>query len=587
MALDGITIKNLAEELNEKLAGGKIQKIYQPDFHTIVILVRNHHKDYFFVYSETKPFVRAYVSEKEIIGTSSNPPAFCMLLRKYLLGNRIGEIHQENWDRILRISIDQLSGNKIITKELIMELTGRLTNLILLDENQIILDAMHRISGTKNFYRAIVAREKYLLPPSQQKCPPDDFDIIRMTNSLIAENSDCTVKKILQDRFEGLGPYFLDEILYRSQIEKEKRHAEITRPLWKKILSILSELVNEAKTNPSFYYLKKKNSNTGIISLIHLTFLDGASHETALSVSEAIEKLTISLGKQDTGKKFIWKELIKKEIQRLKKREIYLNEDKAKWLSSPAYQLWGDLLMIHLHDIPLWTSEIEVLNLFSSPTEDTSKILIILDTKKTPLENAQAFYQLQKKVERARESITLQQNKLSEEIYYLDTLEHSLDQAISFEDFEEIYSELIEIGLIKEKKGNQTGRKNKKTGKALSFRSPSGFGIFVGRNNIQNDRITFKESTPLSLWFHAQKIPGSHVILNVPSQIPLDEIKEDIIFTAELAAYYSKGKDSDKVPVDYTLKQNVWKPKGAKPGFVLYDSQKTLYVQPKNTENIS
>lgn len=587
MALDGITIKNLAKELNQKLSGGKIQKIYQPDFHTIVILIRNNHKDYYFVYSETKPFVRAYISEKEITGTSSNPPAFCMLLRKHLLGNRIGEIHQEKWDRILRISIDQLSGNKIITKELIIELTGRLTNLILVDETQTIVDAMHRVSGAKNIYRAVVPREKYLLPPSQQKYPPDDFDIIRMANSLHRESPDFTVKKILQDRFEGLGPYFLDEILYRSHIEKENLNAEITIDSWEKLLSILFELVDEAKTNPSFYYFKKKNSNTGIISLIDLMFLNDASYEKASSVSDAIEKLIISLGEQDTGKKSLWKELIKNETQRLRKRENYLNEDKSKWLSSPPYQLWGDLLMIYLQDIPLWTPEIEVSNLFAPPEENTLKILITLDMKKTPLENAQAFYQLQKKVERAKEAITIQQNKLSEEMYYLDTLEHSLDQATSFEDFEEIYSELLEAGLLKEKKGNKLSKSHHKLGKPLSFSSPSGFPILVGRNNVQNDRVTFKESTPSSLWFHAQKIPGSHVILNISSQIPLEEIEEDLIYAAELAAYYSKGKNSDKLPVDYTFKKNVWKPKNAKPGFVLYDSQKTIYVQPKNKESTS
>lgn len=585
MALDGITIRNLAEELNKKLSGGKIQKIYQPDFLTIVMMIRNNHKDYYFVYSETKPFAKAYISEKEIIGTSSSPPAFCMLLRKYLLGNRIGEIQQEKWDRILRISIDQLFGNKIITKELIIELTGRLTNLILVDETQTIVDAMHRVSGTKNLYRAVAPREKYILPPSQQKYPPDDFDITRMAKSLHAESPDFTVKKILQDRFEGLGPYFFDEILYRSQIGQEKLNAEITIDSWEKLLTVLFELVNEAKRSTSFYYFKKKNSNTGIISLINLTFLNDAYSEKASDVSDAIEKLIISSGEQDTGKKSLWKELIKNEIQRLRKRESYLNEDKAKWLSSPPYQLWGDLLMIHLQDIPLWTPEIEVSNLFALPEKDNPKILIMLDIKKTPLENAQAFYQLQKKVERAKESITIQQRKVSEDIYYLDTLEHSLDQATSFEDFEEIYSELLGAGLLKEKKGNKLGRSNQKPGKPLSFISPSGFPILVGRNNIQNDRVTFKESTPSSLWFHAQKIPGSHVILNIPSPIPLEEIEEDLVYAAELAAYYSKGKNSDKLPVDYTFKRNLWKPKNAKPGFVLYDSQKTIYVQPKNKES--
>lgn len=586
MALDGITIKNLTLELNQKLAGGKIQKIYQPDFHTIVLMIRNHHKDFYFVYSQTKPFPRAYVSEKEITGTSSNPPAFCMLLRKYLIGNRIGEIWQENWDRIFRISIDQLSGNKIITKELIVELTGRLTNLILLDENKVILDAMHKISGSKNLYRAIVPREKYLLPPSQQKCPPDDFEIIRMANSLIGENPNSTVKRILQDRFEGLGPYFLDEILYRNQIGKEILNSEITVQTWQKLLSTLTELVDEAKTTPSFSYFKKKNSNTGIISLINLASLYEMTHENFSSVSEAIEKLMISSGEQDTGKKALWKELIKKEIQRLRKRENYLKEDKSKWHSSPPYQLWGDLLMIHLQDIPLWASEIEVPNLFASTEETNSKILITLDKKKTPLENAQSFYQMQKKVERAKESIARQESKLAEELYYLDTLEHSLDQAASFADFEEIYSELIEAGLLKEKKGNKAGKNTQKQGKPLSFLSPSGFPILVGRNNTQNDRVTFKEASPYSLWFHTQKIPGSHVVLNIPSQMPLEEINEDLLYAAELAAYYSKGKNSDKVPVDYTLKQNVWKPRGSKPGFVLYDSQKTIYVQPKNKESI-
>jgi Predicted RNA-binding protein homologous to eukaryotic snRNP len=588
MALDGITIKNLTSELKETLLGGQIQKIYQPDSNTIVFVIRNQYKEHSLIYSEKLPFAHLRISNTELIGTSETPPAFCMLLRKHLLGSRIGNISQEGWDRIIRISFDHHSGTKISTKQLIIELTGRLTNLLVIDENEIIFDALHRVNEQQNSYRTLQPHEKYRLPPSQPRALPIDFDIIRMANSLLSQEQDSTIAKVIQKRFEGLGPTLTKEILFLSGLNDSSHASEMSLDSWKNILSTLKSKVEEilSRSSPVVYFLKP-NSKSSSISPLPLSHLDNSTTQIkTITINEALNALTELLGSQNSGKKAHWGQLVGKELQRLLKRSMALKNDYAKWNEAPPYQLWGDLLMIHLHETECWLSEITYPNIFNADGDaPPEEITIFLNKDKTPLENAQNFYQLQKKSIRALEKIQIQQEAILKDHEYFVALQHHLHDANSADELQAIQAELIFSGLLKENKKNKSKNStNQPYLNYLKFTSPSGYPILVGKNNYQNDQITFKEAKPHSIWFHAQKIPGSHVVLLVPQDIDLSSIEDDILMASELAAYHSKGRAQTRLPIDYTLRKNVWKPKGAHPGFVLYEKQKTAYVTPKLKE---
>ena len=588
MALDGITIKNLTSELKEALLGGQIQKIYQPDSDTVVFVIRNQYKEHSLIYSEKLPFAHLRISNTELIGTSETPPAFCMLLRKHLLGSRIGSISQEGWDRIIRISFDHHLGTKISTKQLIIELTGRLTNLLVIDENEIIFDALHRVSEQQNSYRTLQPHEKYQLPPSLPRALPIDFDITRMANSLLSQEQDSTIGKVIQKRFEGLGPTLTKEILFLNGLNDSSHASEMSLASWKNILSTLKSKVEEilSQSSPAVYFLKP-NSKSGSISPLSLSHLDNSTTQIEVTtINEALNALSELLGSQNSGKKALWGQLVEKELQRLQKRSVALKNDYAKWNEAPPYQLWGDLLMIHLHETKCWLSEITYPNIFS-PNSDAppEEITIFLNKGKTPLENAQNFYQLQKKSIRALEKIQLQQEAILKDYEYFVALQHHLHDANSADELQAIQVELISSGLLKENKKNKSKNSTSQLYQNyLKFTSPSGYPILVGKNNYQNDQITFKEAKPHSIWFHAQKIPGSHVVLLVPQDIDLSSIEDDILIASELAAYHSKGRAQTRLPIDYTLRKNVWKPKGARPGFVLYEKQQTAYVTPKLKE---
>ena len=586
MALDGISIRKLSINLKENLIGGQIQKIFQPDSGTIILVVRNHRQEFYLIYSEGAPFANLRISNSEWTGSADSPPSFCMLLRKYLIGGRIGDVAQEGWDRIIKISIDQQMGTKIITRSLWVEMTGRLTNLILVDQDAIILDALHRISENQNTYRTILPHKKYIAPPPQEKCPPDDFEIDRMANALFTQEKGTTVQKVLQRRFDGIGPALVKEMLYSANIDPNTDVSTFSEAIWQTILTSLKDTLHRALDQKESYYFIKENRSTGNISPLLLSHAPEIKQIATPDINSAIVDLIANLGNQNSGRKMAWNQLIEKEISRLKKRLELLQADQEKWQLSPPYQLWGDLIMIHLHEIPQWRSEFTLPNLFIEEYPDLpAEIEVKLNPQKAPLENAQQFYHLQKRMNRSKDQIELQKNQANADLEYLQTLQHYLVEASSPAELEDLQKELISTGLLK----NKSNRGSKKSPNSPSkdyhfFTSPSGFPIVVGKNNVQNDQLTFKDSKPYHIWFHAQKIPGSHVILSLPKEMPLEDIQSDLVQAAEIAAYFSKGRVNEYVSVDYTPRKNVWKPNGAKPGYVLYESQKTLYVSPKIEE---
>jgi predicted ribosome quality control (RQC) complex YloA/Tae2 family protein len=580
MALDGITIRNLSKELDFSLAGGQIQKIYQPDSQNLYFVIRKNGIEYPLVYSESMPFSHLRICQGETPLNPETPSSFCMLLRKYLIGGRIGEIKQIDWDRIIEITVDYQNGSKISSTRIIVELTGRLTNFIVVNHEGMILDALHRIPAHKNLYRTILPNQKYHSPPPQEKCPPDDFEVNRMANSFFQLNGSQSIAKALQDRFNGFGPDFIAEILFQAQIAKNAIVNELSHESLENILSILQKKITQLLTLPAPYYYLSLLGNSSKVSPIQYDHFSDYSIISTQTISEAIEKLSEASSKS-FGPKKMWLDLIDKELKRLFSRQKALLTDGENWLNSPSYQLWGDLLMIYLNQVPRWLSEVSLENLFDE-NDPTTLLTIPLNSNKSALENANTFYHMQQKANRAQNNIDLQLEKLNEDLSYYESLSHHLENSTTSEELENVRQELLQINLIRSKiKGkNSTTLSNQFS----TYTSPNGFQIWVGKNNLQNDQLTMKKAQSTDYWFHTQKIPGSHVIMSVPPTISEEELGEDLLFAAQLAAFFSKARNSNQVPVDYVQKKHIWKPNGAKPGFVLYESQKTLMVLPKEPD---
>lgn len=579
MALDGITIKLLSQEIGEKITGGQILKIVQPDPLTLAFTIRNKGAEFSLVYSETAPFPSVYLSPQPIGRSSENPPALCMLLRKYLIGARIGEVQQEGWDRVLTILLDQKKGSGLTSYRLYFELTGRFTNFIIVDENQKIIDALHRVSGKATIYREILPNVEYIPPPPLRKYPPIEYDPERLANTFFLYEKESTLQKAFLNQFSGLSPAFISDFLETERYDSQLLISQMEPEKLMDLLRLLQEKVDSILKEPRIFYWQNSKSQKYSLTLFQ------NSHENvteAADVSTAIQALKVFAGTSETGKKRELLQMIQREMIRLNKRENLLNEDQKKWEKASPYQLWGDLLMIHLNEVPRWEKEIQLVNIFD---ENQSIIHIPLHYEKSAIENAQAYYALQKKSERAITKIQEQKTSIKEDLTYLDSLLYHLTFLNSYEEMEDFKSELLQMGLIRRtssKKKKQESAKSKTT--PWTFASPSGYTVWVGKNNLQNDTLTFKQSDPFSLWFHAKDIPGSHVLLKVPKNLAPDDMIDDIQYAAELAASYSKGKNDVMIPVDYTLRKNVWKPSGAKPGFVLYDSQKTIYIRNKEKQ---
>ena len=580
MALDGITVRNLAKELNFTLAGGQIQKIHQPDSQNLYFVIRKNGVEYPLAYSESMPFSHLRICQGETPLNPETPSSFCMLLRKYLIGGRIGEIKQIDWDRVIEITVDYQSGSKISSNRIIVELTGRLTNFILVNNEGIILDALHRIPAHKNLYRTILPNQKYHSPPPQEKCPPDDFEVDRMVHSFFQLNENQAIAKALQDRFDGFGPDFIAEILFQAQIEKKTLVSQLSLGSMESILSILKKKIAQLLSLPDPHYSLSLLGNSSKVSPIKYDHFIDYSSISAKTISEATEKLS-EVSSKSFGPKKIWLDLIDKELKRLLSRQKALLTDRDNWLNSPSYQLWGDLLMIYLNQVPRWLPEVSLENLFDEK-DPTTLLTIPLNSNKSALENANTFYHMQQKANRAQNNIELQLQKLNQDLSYYESLSHHLENATTSEELENVRQELLQMNLIRSKirAKNSTASLNQFT----TYASPSGFPIWVGKNNLQNDQLTMKKAQPNDYWFHTQKIPGSHVIMAVPPGIAENEIRDDLLFAAQLAAYFSKARNSNQVPVDYVQKKHIWKPNGAKPGFVLYESQKTIMVLPKEPD---
>lgn len=568
MGFDGVVTTAISRELRDILLGGRIEKIYQPEEEDIIFYVQaNRLRHQLFLSSNSSHPYTCLITNR--LDNPKNPLAFCMLLRKHLAGGRIVGIEQRNGDRVIDFNIESQNELGYSTKKtLSIEIMGKHSNIILYDqESLVIIDAIKRVSFDMSRTRQILPGKQYELPPSQDKVSLENLyklDDEFYKNMLVNPDHQS---KLLLSSVKGLSPILCEELAYEIQNSQENGVDVI-----KNVLSKLQKRVRENDWQTRVY-LRQDSTPVDF----HVLPLQVYEHTyEALSFTSISQGIEYYYENKDSSNRIRQKtqdleKAVQNSINKIQLKKQRLSEDLLQAKDSEDLRLYGELLTAHLHEIKSGEPLVEVENYY---TQD--KIQIPLDVRFSPAKNAQNYFKKYGKAKTSIKEKSLQLKEVEKDLNYLDTVQSYLLAAESVEIVDDIRSELIESGFLK-RKLLQKPSKTKKTA-FLEYTLSDGSKAFVGRNNKENDQLTFQKSGTRDYWFHTKDIPGSHVVLSV-SQDGLKE--EQILETAALAAYHSKARNSSKVPVDYMPIRYVKKPKGAKPGMVIFTNNKTVYVNPK------
>lgn len=557
MSFDGVFTHAMVNELRETLLSGRISKIHQPYENEIVLVIRSRGKNHRLLFSAHPSYARVQITQIDY-QNPDNPPNFVMMLRKYLDGAILENIEQIENDRVIHFHFakrNELGDLQNII--LIVELMGRHSTIVLVNqETGKILDAIKHIGSSQNTYRSLLPGVEYIAPPKQEVLNPFSSDKEKIFQRLSQTELE---PKAIQHQFQGIG--------FDTAQELTKRLLE--RPNEKMVVwhEFFSSIINHPV--PTFYETTNKDFFTPIV---YQVFSEQASAVTTYpTLSQLLDSYYHEKAEKDRAKQQ-GGELIRKienELKRnknkLKKREQTLKESE----NAENYRRDGELLTTFLTQVPRGAKEVVLPNYY----EEDRPIKIALDPALTPNQNAQKYFHRYQKLKNAVKLIGEQIQEAKDEIQYLESVLSQLEIAGPM-DIEAIKEELTAEGYLKKK--TQKKQKNKKPSQPDQYFSSDGTLILVGKNNLQNDQLTMKTAKKTDYWLHAKNIPGSHVIIK--SDQPSDET---ITEAAELAAYFSKYRYSAQIPVDLVQVKHIRKPNGAKPGYVIYENQKTVIVTPE------
>lgn len=580
MAFDGIVVNSLARELNEILNGSKIDKVYQPERDEICLKVRSREGNKKLVISASASNPRVYLADKYEKNNPKKAPVFCMTLRKHIQNGVIVGIEQVGFERIIKISVESYDELKEKTiKNLYVEIMGKHSNIILVMENQNkILDSIKRVPISISRVRQILPGNEYELPPEQDKMNPlNKINADELLERI--KSGKGQVFKSIYTNILGISPLVAKDVCLRVGIDKSKDIEQISLEDSKKIADEINRIFDDLakdKIYPNVVIDEKKDKIIEFSS-IRLKQYEDLTEVRKDTISQAIEDYYLIKDKKEriNQKSSNMKKNISLKLERINHKL----EKQAKELKdsekADEYKVKGELLTAFIYMIKPGMESIKLANFY----DNNEEIEIKLKAHFSPSENAQKYFKKYNKLKNATEELTKQIAINGEEAQYLENTLLSIENCENEKELKEIKEELMREGYIKTYK---MPKKNNKPGtNIMKYISSNGNLIMVGKNNKQNDYLTLRLADNEDLWFHTKDIPGSHVLLKVGGK-KFDE--KEILEAATLAAYYSKAKMSENVPVDYTTKRNVRKPSGAKPGLVIYEKNKTVYVTPSDEE---
>ncbi|MBU5426470.1 NFACT family protein [Tissierella pigra] len=578
MSFDGIVTKSVVEELKEKLIGGRVDKIYQQENDEILIHLHSKGTNYKLILSASSNNPRAYLTNHSKTNPSS-PPVFCMLLRKHLIGGIILNVEQFSFDRVIFIDISAIDElGQPTEKRLIVEIMGKHSNIILIDKSSSkIIDSVKRVYEDMSRVRQILPGIIYEYPPVQNKVNPLIGTQETFFNLMESSDKNLPCFKFLYLNYLGLSPLISREICFDAVLDIDRTVGSLYEEDKNALYNSFNKLVMKIKNNEFTPISILSNNGTEIIAF-HALELNQFGKENRVYTDSVSKLLDNFYHRKDILDRIGQKsQSIRKSIQvKLDRALNKLGKQKEELLESQdreKYKVYGDLISANLHNIPRGVNNVELDNFYD---ENMNKLNIPIDIKLSPVANAQKYYKKYSKLKNAHLLLEEQIPETENEIRYLENVLMSIENSTEVQELDEIKEELISEGYIK---GSLKKKKKKDEllSKPLHYISQDGFNIYVGKNNKQNDYLTLRLSNRDDIWLHVQKMPGSHVIIEKSGQdIPETTLEEAGI----LAAYFSKGKNSNHVPVDYTERKNVKKPKNAKAGMVIYENFKTLIINP-------
>lgn len=574
MAFDGITISGIVSQLKNNVIGGRIDKIYQPEGDEIILGIRSFGNSFKLLITANPSHPRIHFTQANK-SNPLNPPLFCMVLRKHLQSGKIIDITQPEFERIVVIHIESLNEmGDYSVKRLILEVMGRHSNLILVDENDTILECIKHITHDKSSVREVLPGKKYAFPPGTKldtlKLDKENF------NTAVNNNQNNKIQNTIYYSYNGISPIIAGEICFRAGVEPTKIASTLSENEITAVYNSFSGLVDEIKAEHFTPCLVTDDNGKAIeFAAVELTQFFNMQLKSYDSMSLLIEyyyyskdfHYRIKQKTQDLTK------LITQNIERcIKKKEI--QQKTFREIENREYlRLCGELITANIYAIKKGMTTVKLANFYS---ENYEELEISLNGDLTPSENAQSYFKKYNKAKRTFTALQEQAKSNDTELEYLEGVLTSVSNCITEQDIKEIRQELAAEGYIK-RINSPKNMKTQKKSSPLHYISSDGFHIYVGKNNIQNDELTLKFARNNDMWLHTKNIPGSHVIVvSQGKDIPDSTLNQAV----QLAAYYSKSRQSSMVPVDFTLKKNVKKPNGAKPGMVIYETNKTAYVTP-------
>lgn len=575
MPFDGSVVNSVVKELSDKLVNGKIDKVYQPEKDELLIYVRSYKDTQKLLLSASSTYPRVHLTE-ENKSNPTVPPSFCMLLRKHLLGGRIVSVKQPDFERIIEIDIDSFDELGYSThKSLIAEIMGRHSNIIFIDKpTGKIIDSVKRVSFEISSVREILPGMKYEYPPSGDKTNPLTADKESFLEGIAKAPGSIKAEKYLMNAYNGISPAVAREICLKAGIDSDIDLKQCESGLTNRLFTAFSDfkqLIQNAAFSPNIVY---KDGKAADFSCFELDVYKDYDKQAFESISETVERFYHEKDQKDRMKQKsgdVYR-IITNRLDRCHKKLEILSGELQEAADAEKYKIFGDLIMSNIYSLQKGEQKVRLQNYYSPEGE---YIEIPMDIQLTPSANAQRYYKHYNKSKNAIAKINVQLEENRHEIMYLETQLDNLDKCTEELELEEIRNELAEQGYIKARKAAKS--KKAKASMPMRFLSSTGFEIYVGKNNVQNDYLTLKFAVNQDVWLHTKDIPGSHVIIKTEGKDVDDATLEE---AANLAAFYSKGKMSSKVPVDYTRRKNVKKPSGAKPGMAIYDNNFTIYITP-------
>lgn len=568
MSMDGLSLYSAMNELNKRLAGGKIDKIQQTDKEELLLMVRSLGQTYRLLINASAADNRVQLTELKK-QAPSEAPMFCMLLRKRIAGGKIVRFEQERLDRVLKISIETYNDlGDLSVFALYCELMGKHSNIILVNEKGVIVDAIKHVGLGMSSVRFVMPGLEYSAPPAQDKQDPskasaDDFSMAMCMVGM-------SIAKALSNAFFGLSPAVAAQLVarYTDKTECTQLSEAEREELAERLAAFYADMA-QGKEKASAVL-----NAFGETEAVYPFAIAGGGIKLYDSIGEALDSLYINSDRREWAKRHgaSARKVLQNNIERCEKKLALYADALNSGEQMEKCRLYGELLTANLHSLKSGTDTAAVDNYYADPVE---RIAIPLDRQLTPGENAQRYYKKYQKLKAARDMAIVQREQALNELDYLEGQLDNLTKCTAENELSELIEELKDQGYIKRDKG---GKKKMKlaASKPMHFVSSTGADIYVGKNNRQNDELTLRFASPNDIWMHTKNIPGSHVIVKGASEQDTATMTE----AALLAAYYSRARGSENVAVDYTPRKYVKKPAGAKPGMVIYTTNKTAYVTP-------